>query len=101
MRIGVEINSRQFGSRETTDFVAHVSPQGSEIMVRLVYTADPSSDQDSGWIVLLPAEARQLGAALLAVAEGYTGGKQANFMSAAGVISSSVEEVKPLRSVPL
>ena len=62
-------------------------------MVELVYTTAESSDQDSGWIVLNPEEARQLGTALIAVTGGYTAGKQANFMSDAGsVVSTSVGE---------
>ena len=87
MNIGVQINSRTFGDYVTEDFVAHVRSQGSKIMVEFMYPLEEGFDQESGWVFLSPAQAQQLGAALLAVAGGYTGGKKASFSASNGAVT--------------
>lgn len=89
MRIGVKLRQNQAGNIETDSFVAHISNNGSEIEAEFVYTSDNVHAQESGWIVLSPAEAQQLGAALIAVAGGYTQGKKASFTAELGSIKSS------------
>jgi hypothetical protein len=89
MRIGVKLKQNRAGSFETESFVAHVSKSGPEIEAEFIFTSDNVSSQESGWLVLSPAEAQQLGAALIAVAGGYTVGQRANFMSVSGNITST------------
>ena len=81
------MQQNEFGDRETDRFVAHVTRNDSVIVAELVYTSDNDSDQDSGWIVLSPAEANQLGATLIAVAGGYTEGKKASFSAESGSVT--------------
>ena len=89
MRFGVKLRQNQAGNVETDSFVANISNNGSEIEAEFVYTSENVDAQESGWIVLSPAEAQQLGAALIAVAGGYTQGKKASFTAESGSIKSS------------
>lgn len=89
MRIGVKLKQNRAGSFETDSFVATISRSRSAIEAEFVYTSDNVSAQESGWLVLSHAEAQQLGAALIAVAGGYTQGKQASFMAESGSVTSS------------
>jgi len=89
MRIGVKLKQNCAGSFETDSFVASISRHGSEIQAEFVYTSDSVAAQESGWLVLSPAEAQQLGAALIAVAGGYTEGKKASFYAVSGSVTSN------------
>jgi hypothetical protein len=79
MRIGVKMQQNVTGARETRDYVTFVRPTGADVEVEFVYTADPPMDQDSGWFVVPRDEALKLAHALIAVADGCTGGEQASY----------------------